>query len=122
MGRNYVSELGSRTLIFDGGNGVNLQRLELATEDFGGPAYEGCLDYLCLTRPDVISALHHDFLDAGCDVVETNTFQASRLRLEEWGLAARTAEINQAGAFLARAACDVFEQRDGRPRFVSTLR
>src|SRR5438270_5331745 len=99
--------------------GANLQGLELSATDFGGPRYEGCMDALCLTRPDAPAALHRGFLAAGCDVVETNTFQASRVRLEEWGLAERTLELNRAGAQIARAVCDEFEAADGRPRFVA---
>ncbi len=119
MARDYLAELRTRVLVFDGGMGANLQRLNLTAEDFGGPAYEGCMDVLCLTRPDAPASLHHGFLEAGVDVVETNTFQASRLRLSEWGLADRTAAINRAGAQIARAVCDEFEARDGRPRFVA---
>src|SRR5258708_9723288 len=77
------------------------------------------MDGLSLTRPDAPARLHRGFLQAGCDVVETNTFQASRLRLEEWGLADKTYQINAAGAAIARRECDAFEQRDGRPRFVA---
>src|SRR3989442_13359451 len=99
--------------------GANLQTLELGAEDFGGPRYEGCMDALCLTRPDAPARLHRGFLEAGCDVIETNTFQASRLRLEEWGLADKTYAINSAGAAIARRECDAFERRDGRPRFVA---
>ncbi|MBV9895670.1 MAG: homocysteine S-methyltransferase family protein, partial [Chloroflexi bacterium] len=62
---------------------------------------------------------HRGFLDVGCDVIETNTFQASRLRLGEWGLADKTFEINCAGARLARELCDEFEAKDGQPRFVA---
>src|SRR6476469_444717 len=117
--RSYLSELARRVLVFDGSMGANLQTLELTADDFGGIRYEGCMDALCLTRPDAPARLHRGFLEAGCDVVETNTFQASRLRLREWGLAERTFELNRAGAALARAACDEFERRDGRPRFVA---
>ncbi|GAC1325897.1 MAG: methionine synthase [Chloroflexota bacterium] len=99
--------------------GANVQDRAPTPEDFGGARYDGCIDVLCLTRPDVPAALHRGFLEAGCDVVETNTFQASRVRLTEWGLADRTEEINHAGAALARRICDEFEARDGRPRFVA---
>src|SRR5258708_24707978 len=119
MPRNFLAELERRVLIFDGSMGATLQTLELTAEDFGGPRYEGCMDALCLTRPDAPARLHRGFLQAGCDVVETNTFQASRLRLEEWGLADKTYQINAAGAAIARRECDAFEQRDGRPRFVA---
>src|SRR5260370_17814022 len=77
------------------------------------------MDALCLTRPDAQARLHRGFLQAGCDVVETHPFQASRLRLEEWGLADKTYQINAAGAAIARRECDAFEQLDGRPRFVA---
>lgn len=117
--RDYLAELRQRVLVFDGSMGANLQALELTAEDFGGARYEGCMDALCVFRPDAPAALHRGFLEVGCDVVETNTFQASRLRLEEWGLADRTEEINREGARLARAVCDEFEARDGKPRFVA---
>src|SRR5438270_4153898 len=99
--------------------GANLQGLELSADDFGGARYEGCMDALCLTRPDAPARLHRGFLEAGCDVVETNTFQASRLRLDEWGLADKTYAINRAGAEIARRECDRVEMQDGRPRFVA---
>jgi 5-methyltetrahydrofolate--homocysteine methyltransferase len=117
--RDYLAELTRRVLVFDGSMGANLQELELSADDFGGPRYEGCMDALCLTRADAPARLHRGFLDAGCDVVETNTFQASRLRLQEWGLADKTYAINAAGAAIARRECDAFEARDGRPRFVA---
>jgi 5-methyltetrahydrofolate--homocysteine methyltransferase len=119
MRRDYLAHLREQILFFDGSMGANLQDLQLTAEDFGGRAHEGCMDVLCVTRPDAVASLHRGFLGAGCDVVETNTFQASRLRLHEWGLAERTYEINCAGAALARAVCDEFEARDGRPRYVA---
>ncbi|HET6318883.1 MAG TPA: homocysteine S-methyltransferase family protein, partial [Chloroflexota bacterium] len=119
MRRDYLAELERRVLVFDGSMGANLQTFGLTADDFGGPRYEGCMDALCLSRADAPAQLHHGFLEAGCDVVETNTFQASRLRLEEWGLAERTFDLNRAGAALARTVCDEFEARDGRPRFVA---
>src|SRR5690349_9123867 len=117
--RGYLDTLRERVLVFDGSMGANLQELNLTAEDFGGPAYEGCMDALCVTRPEFPARLHQGFLEVGCDVVETNTFQASRLRLTEWGLGERTFEINYAGARLARQECDAFESLDGRPRFVA---
>jgi 5-methyltetrahydrofolate--homocysteine methyltransferase len=117
--RDFLAELQQRVLVFDGSMGANLQELELTADDFGGPRYEGCMDALCISRPDAPARLHKGFLEAGVDVVETNTFQASRLRLQEWGLADKTLEINRAGAQIARCQCDAFEQLDGRPRFVA---
>src|SRR5438105_5430871 len=117
--RDFLTELEQRVLVFDGSMGANLQDLELTADDSGGARYEGCMDALCRTRPDAPARLHRGFLTAGCDVVETNTFQASRLRLEEWGLADWTYAINRAGAEIARRECDAFEAKDGRPRFVA---
>src|SRR3954463_3021771 len=117
--RDFLLELRRRVLVFDGSMGANLQTLNLTAKDFGGARFEGCMDALCLSLPEAPARLHRGFLQAGCDVVETNTFQASRLRLTEWGLADRTFELNRAGAALARAVCDEFETDDGRPRFVA---
>jgi 5-methyltetrahydrofolate--homocysteine methyltransferase len=108
-----------RVLFFDGGMGTQVQARELAPEDWGGKRWEGCIDHLSLTRPDVIEAVHSAYFEAGADVVETNSFQASRTRLEEWGLGGRTVELNRAAAAIARRAADRFAAADGRPRFVA---
>ena len=107
-----------RVLIYDGAMGTNIQRYNLSAEDFGGKALEGCNDNLVLTRPDVIQAIHESFLEVGCDVVETCTFQSTPRRLKEWGLGDKVRDINIAAAQLARAACRKFETPD-RPRFVA---
>jgi 5-methyltetrahydrofolate--homocysteine methyltransferase len=117
--RDYLADLSRRVLIFDGSMGASLQTLGLTASDFGGARYEGCMDALCMSDPEAPAQLHRGFLQAGCDVIETNTFQASRLRLHEWGLADKTLEINRAGAALARQVCDEFEAADKRPRFVA---
>jgi 5-methyltetrahydrofolate--homocysteine methyltransferase len=99
--------------------GTQIQGSGLTAEDFGGRRWEGCNDYLSVTRPDVIEAIHARYFEVGADVVETNSFQASRVRFEEWGLAERTFEINRAAAAIARRVADRFEAGDGRPRFVA---
>ena len=114
-----LEALRERILFYDGGMGTQLQARNLGPEDFGGARWEGCNDYLCLTRPDVVEAIHIAYLEAGADVVETNSFQASRVRLEEWGLAARTLELNRTAAAIARRAADRARAADGRPRFVA---
>jgi 5-methyltetrahydrofolate--homocysteine methyltransferase len=98
--------------------GTNIQRYNLSAEDFGGKALEGCNDNLVLTRPDVIAAIHESFLEVGCDVVETCTFQSTPRRLREWGLGDKVREINVTAAKLARAAADKYSTPD-RPRFVA---
>src|SRR3954467_14413844 len=114
----YLDELNRRVLIYDGAMGTNIQRYNLSAEDFGGKALEGCNDNLVLTRPDVIRAIHESFLEVGCDVVETCTFQSTPRRLHEWGLGDKVRDINVAAARLARAAADKYSTAD-RPRFVA---
>jgi 5-methyltetrahydrofolate--homocysteine methyltransferase len=114
----YLDELSRRVLIYDGAMGTNIQRYNLSAEDFGGKALEGCNDNLVLTRPDVIAAIHESFLEVGCDVVETCTFQSTPRRLREWGLGDKVREINVTAAKLARAAADKYSTPD-RPRFVA---
>ena len=82
----YLQLLRERVLFFDGAMGTQVQARDLTAADFGGKRWEGCIDYLSLTRPDVVESIHASYFDAGADVVETNSFQASRTRLEEWGL------------------------------------
>ena len=118
MNSLLLEALADRVLFYDGGMGTQLQARHLTAEDFGGTRYEGCNDTLCLTRPDVVEAVHSAYFEAGADGVETNSFQASRLRLEEWGLAERTLEMNRAAAAIARRVADRFAASDGRPRFV----
>ncbi|MGH2541758.1 MAG: homocysteine S-methyltransferase family protein, partial [Ardenticatenaceae bacterium] len=114
----YLNALRERALVFDGAMGTSIQNLELAAEDFGGPFYEGCNDYLVITRPDVIEGIHRSFLEVGCDVVETNTFRANRLTMREYQLEDRVVEMNQVAAQLARKAADEFSTAQ-RPRFVA---
>jgi 5-methyltetrahydrofolate--homocysteine methyltransferase len=115
----YLAALAERVLIFDGAMGTSIDTFELTAEDYGGERTFGNRDYLVITRPDVIAQIHASFFEAGCDVVETDTFQSTRLRLEEWGLGERTLEINRAAAALARSVADRYEAQDGRPRFVA---
>jgi 5-methyltetrahydrofolate--homocysteine methyltransferase len=115
----FLEQLRDRVLFFDGGMGTQVQARDLTAEDYGGKRWEGCIDYLSLTRPDVVEAIHAAYFDAGADVVETNSFQASRTRLEEWGLGERTVELNRAAAAAARRVADRYAAADGRLRFVA---
>ncbi len=114
----YLSEVWRRVVIFDGATGTNLQRRNLSAVDYGGAATEGCNEYLVITRPDIIADLHAAFFAAGVDVVETDSFTASRLKLDEYGLGDRTHEINVAAATIARRTADRFATPD-KPRFVA---
>ena len=113
----YLRALAERVLVFDGAMGTNIQRHALTAADFGGAAFEGCNDYLVLTRPDVVRGIHDSFLAVGCDVVETCTFQSTPRRLREWGLGDKVRALNVGAAQLARAACDA--AGNGVPRFVA---
>jgi 5-methyltetrahydrofolate--homocysteine methyltransferase len=92
--------------------------LELSAEDFGGAPYLGCNEALVLSRPEIVRGIHESYLAAGADVVETDSFTASRLKLDEYGLGERTYEVNHTAARLAREACERYSTHD-RPRFVA---
>src|SRR6478736_1760360 len=88
--------LDRRILVLDGAMGTAIQNKNLNAEDFGGADLEGCNENLVLTRPDVIREIHESYLAAGCDIVETNTFGATPLVLDEYQLGPKTREINLA--------------------------
>src|SRR6478735_9158924 len=109
--RDYIAAVKERVVVFDGGMGATLEQFDLTQEDYGG--LEGkCHEALVLNRPDVIEGVHTSMLEAGAEVVETDTFQGSRLKLEEWGLGEHTLEINVKAAEIARRAA-------GEERFVA---
>ena len=105
-------------LVYDGAMGTQLMALELTDEDFGGAQFHGCNEALVLTRPNIVRSIHEAYLEAGADVVETDTFTASRLKLDEYGLGDRVAEVNRDAARIAREAADKYRSA-GRPRFVA---
>ena len=105
-----------RVLVFDGAMGTQIQGFGLKPADFGGK--EGANDLLTLTRPDLVEAIHGRYFAAGCDVVETNTFGSSRLKLDEYDLGHRTYEVNFRAAILARRAADRYATSE-HPRFVA---
>src|SRR5437762_271244 len=101
--RDYIEAIDSRVVIYDGGMGATLEMFDLSSEDYGGLPGK-CHEALVLNRPDVIKGVHESMIEAGAEVVETDTFQASRLKLDEWGLEDHTLEINRKAAELARRA------------------
>src|ERR687885_2929382 len=101
--RDYLDAIRSRVVVFDGGMGATLEQFDLTSEDYGGLPGK-CHEALVLHRPDVIEGLHEAMLEAGAEVLETDTFQGSRLKLDEWGLGEHTLEINRRAAEIARAA------------------
>ena len=107
-----------KILVIDGAMGTSIQSRNLEPEDFGGPEYEGCNEYLVVTRPDVIADIHQAFLDAGADILETNTFGSTSVVLAEYGLADQARRLNQEAAQLARQLADAASTPD-KPRFVA---
>ena len=118
--------LAERILVLDGAMGTMIQRARLEAADYHGERFadwprdlKGANDLLSLTRPDLIAAIHREYLDAGADIIETNTFNASAPSLADYGLEEYVAEINLESARIARAAADAATAADGRPRFVA---
>jgi 5-methyltetrahydrofolate--homocysteine methyltransferase len=105
-----------RVLVFDGAMGTQIQRQQLTPSEYGGK--EGANDLLVLTRPDLIEDIHARYFAVGCDVVETNTFGSSRLKLDEYGVGHRTYELNFKAAIIARRAAERFSTPERR-RFVA---
>ncbi len=105
-------------LVFDGATGTSLQEMNLTAEDFGGAALEGCNENLVFTRPDAVQAVHRQFLEVGCDVIETDTFGAASIVLAEYGLEDQAFAINRRAAELAREMAAAYST-PVKPRFVA---
>src|SRR5437868_3154547 len=114
----FLDTLAHRVLIYDGAMGTNIQSYQLTAQDYGGQVTEGCNEYLVLTKPSIIEEIHTGFLEAGCDVLETDSFTASRIKLDEYGLGALTREVNLTAAQLARRLADRYSTAQ-QPRFVA---
>ncbi|KAA9377538.1 methionine synthase [Microbispora cellulosiformans] len=112
---SFRTVLSERVLIADGAMGTMLQSYDPTLDDFQG--HEGCNDVLNVSRPDIVSAVHDAYLEVGVDCVETNTFNANRAALGEYGIEDRIFELSEAGARLARERADHWSTPD-RPRFV----
>jgi len=119
--------LQKRVLVLDGAMGTMVQRFELTEEDFRGDRFKdsnvdlkGNNDLLCLTRPDVIQNIHEQYLEAGADIVETNTFSGTTIAQADYELESVVYELNYEAARIAREACDKFTNLNpDKPRFVA---
>lgn len=118
MSQSILEALSKRILVIDGAMGTQLQERNLAAPDFGGEAFEGCNEQLVLTRPDVIEDVHLAYLNAGADIVETDTFGATDIVLSEYGLQDKVFEINKSAVEIARRACDRIATPE-KPRWVA---
>lgn len=105
-------------IVFDGAMGTNLQVQNLTAEDFGGKEYEGCNEYLIHTKPEAVATVHRAFLQAGADVIETDTFGASSFVLAEYDLADKAYDLNKAAAELAKNVAAEYSTPE-KPRFVA---
>ena len=110
--------ISERILVLDGATGTAVQAMDLTADDFGGPELEGCNEHLVLTRPDAVQAVHRGYLEAGADLIETDSFGGTRIVLAEYGLQDKVYEINHAAARLAREVADQFSTPE-KPRFVA---
>ena len=114
----YLRELDKHVLLFDGAMGTMLQMQKLTAADFGGERYNGCNDYLVISSPQSVIKIHKAYLEAGADVIETDSFRANRLTLADYDLADKTHDINFAAANIARKAADEYSTPE-KPRFVA---
>ena len=112
-------DLGNKIVMLDGAMGTMLQAENLTSDDFGGEKYEGCNDYLVLTKPDVIKKIHKKYLQAGSDIIETNTFGALDIVLHDYGLEDKAFEMNKKAAEIVNEA--IKEYREENPEKTRNL-
>ncbi|MGK7930654.1 MAG: methionine synthase [Microcystaceae cyanobacterium] len=115
---NHLNSPQRPVLVFDGAMGTSIQSQNLTAEDFGGAEYEGCNEYLVHTKPDAIKKVHQGFLDAGADVIETDTFGGTSLVLAEYDLADKAYYLNKSAAELAKSVATEYSTPE-KPRFVA---
>jgi len=124
---NFTQLLNERILFLDGAMGTMIQRHKLEEADYRGERFadwpsdlKGNNDLLSLTQPQIIQEIHAQYLEAGADIIETNTFNATRIAMSDYGMEELTREINVVSARLARAAADAATAlTPGKPRFVA---
>ena len=116
--RNYLNRDDKPIIIFDGGTGTSFQNLNLSSHHFGGDELEGCNENLVLTSPNIVEKVHNSFLEAGCHVIETNTFGASSIVLDEYNISNKAYEINKKAAQLAKKCANLYSSTN-TPRFVA---
>ena len=116
--RNYLNRDDKPIIIFDGGTGTSFQNLNLSSHDFCGDELEGCNENLVLSSPNTVEQVHNSFLEAGCHVIETNTFGASSIVLDEYSISNKAYEINKKAAQIAKKCANLFSSIN-TPRFVA---
>lgn len=118
MDTDFLDALHRRVLVFDGATGTNLQAQQLTADDYGGPELEGCNEYLVLSKPAAVERVHRDYLEAGADIIETDSFGSTSVVLAEYGIADLAYRLNFEAAAIARRLADEFSTSE-KPRFVA---
>lgn len=121
MNSSFLNRLKSPerpVLVFDGAMGTSLQTQNLTAEDFGGPEYEGCNEYLVHTKPEAVEMVHRGFLEVGADVIETDSFGSTSVVLAEYDLADQAYYLNKRAAEIAKKAAIEYSTPE-KPRFVA---
>ena len=117
--KQFIELLQEKLLVIDGAMGTSLQNQNLTAQDFGGVGYEGCNEYLLISKPEAIKKVHLGYLEAGCDIIETNTFGSTPIVLSEYGLQNRAYEISKLGAVIAKESVKEYtdKAKPNRPSF-----
>jgi 5-methyltetrahydrofolate--homocysteine methyltransferase len=115
---NLLDAIKERIVVFDGAMGTNLQVQNLTLDDFGGPRFEGCNENLLVTRPDAVENVHTAFLEVGCDVIETNSFNGTPVDFAEYGIADQAYDMNVRAARLAKRIASDYSTK-AKPRWVA---
>src|ERR671914_1096883 len=115
---SFLDILKERVVVFDGAMGTSLQAQHLSLDDFGGPRFEGCNENLLVTRPDAVEKVHAGFLDVGCDVVETNSFNGTPVDFAEYDIADQAYDMNVMAARLAKRVAADYSTK-AHPRWVA---
>ena len=114
----FLDILKERIIVFDGAMGTNLQVQNLSLDDFGGLRFEGCNEHLLVTRPDAVEKVHAGFLDVGCDVIETNSFNGTPVDFDEYGIGDQAYDMNVRAARLAKRMASDYSTK-AKPRWVA---
>jgi len=120
----FTARAAQQILVFDGGYGTAIQGYKLTEADYRGSLevthdQKGNNDLLSITRPDIVKAIHSAYLDAGADMIETNTFSGTKISMADYGCEHPVREVSLQSAKIARECCDDAEAKDGRRRFVA---
>src|SRR5690349_1759950 len=118
---NLLETLKERIVVFDGAMGTNLQVQNLSLDDFGGPRFEGCNENLLVTRPDAVEKVHAGFLDVGCDVIETNSFNGTPVDFAEYDVADKAYDMNVLAARLAKRVASDYSTKEYPPWVASSM-